>query len=171
MRAGVENEPWGRERALEEWAFGVWFVGVGRIFGGTNIFVTDKGRIPVFRSCECWSFQGLAGTGSGMAVASREAQPIPRYAEGDNRAKPFLRDRDPRFSEAGVSHHVPHFHAYFQGEAAVFSINPVGQMAGVMEHKQRRLVEAWAELHQEELLMDWALLHSGRAANPIEPLR
>jgi hypothetical protein len=34
-----------------------------------------------------------------------------------------------------------------------------------------RLVEAWAELHQDELLTDWNLLHSGRAATPIEPLK
>ncbi|MGA2712706.1 MAG: hypothetical protein ABSG41_06340 [Bryobacteraceae bacterium] len=26
------------------------------------------------------------------------------------------------FSEAGAQHHVTHFHAYFQGEAAVFSV-------------------------------------------------
>ena len=34
-----------------------------------------------------------------------------------------------------------------------------------------RLVEAWAELHQDELLADWDLLHSGHAAAPIEPLK
>lgn len=75
------------------------------------------------------------------------------------------------FSEAGASHHVAHFHAYFQGEAAVFSILPVDLIAGTIPQRQRRLVEAWAELHQNELLADWHLLHSGRAATPIEPLK
>ena len=75
------------------------------------------------------------------------------------------------FSEAGVSHHTPHFHAYFQDEASVFSIRPVDLIAGALPQKQQRLVEAWAELHQDELLADWNLLHSGRAATPIDPLK
>jgi hypothetical protein len=75
------------------------------------------------------------------------------------------------FSEAGASHHTAHFHAYFQDDAAVFSIRPVDLIAGTIPQKQCRLVEAWAELHQDELLADWNLLHSGRAATPIEPLK
>jgi hypothetical protein len=47
----------------------------------------------------------------------------------------------------------------------------VDLMAGSIPQKQRRLVEAWAELHQDELIADWALLHSGRSAAPIEPLK
>ena len=74
------------------------------------------------------------------------------------------------FSETGMAHHVPHFHAYAQDEAAVFSISPVELIAGTLPQKQRRLVEAWAELHQAELIADWQLLHAGRAAVPIEPL-
>jgi hypothetical protein len=35
------------------------------------------------------------------------------------------------FSEAGATHHVPHFHAYFQDQAAVFSISPVELIAGL----------------------------------------
>jgi hypothetical protein len=46
---------------------------------------------------------------------------------------------------------VPHFHAYYQDDAAVFSINPVELMAGSLPRRQRRLVEAWAELHQVDL--------------------
>jgi hypothetical protein len=75
------------------------------------------------------------------------------------------------FSEAGMPHHVAHFHAYFREEAAVFSIRPVDLIAGALPQRQRRLVEAWAELHQDELLADWQLLHSGRSAHPIEPLK
>ena len=75
------------------------------------------------------------------------------------------------FSEAGAQHHIAHFHAYFQNEAAVFSINPVELIAGTFPQKQRRLAEAWAELHQDELQADWNLLHSGRSAAPIEPLK
>ena len=75
------------------------------------------------------------------------------------------------FSEPGIPHHVPHFHAYYQDQAAVFGIDPVDLLAGSIPQKQRRLVEAWAELHQAELITDWALLHAGRRATPIEPLK
>jgi len=33
------------------------------------------------------------------------------------------------------------------------------------------LVEAWAELHEEELLADWNLLQEGRRPAPITPLQ
>jgi hypothetical protein len=39
------------------------------------------------------------------------------------------------FSEAGASHNTAHFHAYFQGEAAVFSIRPVDLIAGTILQK------------------------------------
>ena len=37
--------------------------------------------------------------------------------------------------------------------------------------RQRRLVEAWAELHQEELKAEWSTLQEGRPPQPIEPLK
>ena len=72
--------------------------------------------------------------------------------------------------EAGEPHHLPHFHAYYQDEVAVFSLEPVDLIAGTLSRRQRRLVEAWAELHQDELLADWALLQAGEPPLPIDPL-
>jgi hypothetical protein len=34
------------------------------------------------------------------------------------------------FMEAGLPHHVPHFHAYHGDDAAVFSIDPIELIAG-----------------------------------------
>jgi hypothetical protein len=56
------------------------------------------------------------------------------------------------FSEVGAQHHTPHFHAYYQEEVGIFSIDPVELIAGSLPKRQRRLVEAWAELHQQERL-------------------
>jgi hypothetical protein len=75
------------------------------------------------------------------------------------------------FVEAGVAHHTPHFHAYYQGQAAVFGISPVELIAGELPRTQRRLVEAWAELHQRELKQDWDRLQAGHPAVPIAPLQ
>lgn len=74
------------------------------------------------------------------------------------------------YMEAGGPHHVPHFHAYYQDEAAVIGVDPVDLIAGALPRRQQRLVEAWAELHQEELLADWARLQSGQVLLPIAPL-
>ena len=55
------------------------------------------------------------------------------------------------FAEAGGPHHVPHFHAYYQNEVGIYSLDPIELIAGSLPKRQHRLVEAWAELHQTEL--------------------
>jgi hypothetical protein len=40
-----------------------------------------------------------------------------------------------------------------------------------LPRRQRRLVEAWAELHETELSADWERLQEGRSPAPIEPLK
>jgi len=75
------------------------------------------------------------------------------------------------FVELGGSHHIPHFHAYYQEEVAVFGIDPVELISGGFPKRQQRLVEAWAELHQAELVADWERLQAGRSPLPIEPLK
>jgi hypothetical protein len=75
------------------------------------------------------------------------------------------------FVEPDVPHHRPHFHAYFQGAAAVFAIDVIECIGGSVPRTQLRLVEAWAEIHQTELQRDWELLQSGQPPVKIEPLR
>jgi hypothetical protein len=74
------------------------------------------------------------------------------------------------YMEVGEPHHTPHFHAYHQDDVAVFGLDPIEVIAGSLPRRQCRLVEAWAELHQQELLSDWERLQSGQAPLPIEPL-
>lgn len=75
------------------------------------------------------------------------------------------------FSEVGQPHHRPHFHAYYQEQVAVVGIDPVEIISGSLSRRQQRLVEAWAELHQLELMTDWDRLQEGRVPLPIEPLK
>jgi hypothetical protein len=75
------------------------------------------------------------------------------------------------FAEVGAGHHVPHFHAYYQEEVGIFSVDPVDMIGGSLPRRQRRLVEAWAELHQNELMADWNSLQQGKPPRPIEPLK
>lgn len=74
------------------------------------------------------------------------------------------------YSEVGGPHHQPHFHAYYQESSAVFSLDSVELIAGELPRKQRRLVEAWAELHQAELTDAWQHLQDGQRPEPIPPL-
>ena len=74
------------------------------------------------------------------------------------------------YFESG-SHHAPHFHAHYGDEEAVFGLDRIELLAGQLPRRQARLVEAWAELHQQELLADWGLLQAGAAPLPISPLQ
>ncbi len=75
------------------------------------------------------------------------------------------------YSEIGIPHHAPHFHTYYQDDVAIYTVDPVELVSGSLPRRQRRLVEAWAELHQVELLADWRRLQAGQKPLPIEPLR
>jgi hypothetical protein len=75
------------------------------------------------------------------------------------------------YAELGAPHHQPHFHAYYQDDVAIYSIEPVNLIAGSLPRRQHRLVAAWAELHQAELSSDWKRLQAGQSSMPIEPLR
>jgi Domain of unknown function (DUF4160) len=74
------------------------------------------------------------------------------------------------FAEAGLSHHSPHFHAYYQDDEVVIRLIDAEILAGSMPRKQLRLIQAWAELHQTELQNDWDLLQSGQPAISVKPL-
>jgi hypothetical protein len=75
------------------------------------------------------------------------------------------------YAEPGAPHHRPHFHVYYQNHVAVFSIDPIELMAGDLPLRQRRLVEAWGELHQGELAENWERLRGGQLPYKVAPLR
>lgn len=75
------------------------------------------------------------------------------------------------FVEPTAPHHRPHFHAYYQEDVGIFAIDTIELIGGSLPSRQRRLVEAWAEIHQGELLADWERLQAGQPPYKIEPLR
>ncbi len=74
------------------------------------------------------------------------------------------------YMEIGGPHQAPHFHAYYSDDVAVIGLDPIELLAGALPRRQLRFVEAWAELHHEELIADWQLLQGGQAPRAIEPL-
>ena len=75
------------------------------------------------------------------------------------------------YVEAGGPHHTSHFHAYYQDHVGIYDIQLIERLAGTLPRRQERLVLAWAELHQHELLADWESLQRGRPPIKIEPLK
>ncbi len=53
----------------------------------------------------------------------------------------------------------------------MFTIDPVGMIEGAFPKRQRRLVEALGEIHQEELMVAWYRLQGGQLPDRIEPLQ
>lgn len=72
--------------------------------------------------------------------------------------------------EVNAPHHSPHFHDHYQDDVAIYGVHPVEMMAGSLPRRQRRLVEAWAELHQQELMGNWQRLQTGQSPLPVQPL-
>lgn len=68
-------------------------------------------------------------------------------------------------------HNPPHFHAYYQDYKAIFDIQKCELIEGNLPKKQARLVLAWAELHQDELIANWELTSKGELPFKIEPLK
>lgn len=67
-------------------------------------------------------------------------------------------------------HNMPHIHAEHQGQVAVYSIQDGSVLAGELPPNKHKLVVAWIEIHQEELLADWKLVVAGKKPFPIRGL-
>ena len=67
-------------------------------------------------------------------------------------------------------HSVPQIHARYSGSEASIRIDDGEVLAGELPRKQLRLVQAWIELHRDELMADWDLALAGENPYRIDPL-
>ena len=63
-----------------------------------------------------------------------------------------------------------YIHAKYAEFEASVNIEDGEILAGNLPRKQLRLVQAWIELHRDELMADWELAVSGEAPYKITPL-
>lgn len=68
-------------------------------------------------------------------------------------------------------HHAPHIHVTYQDEEAVISIPDGKVIEGKLKKNKLKLVEAWIEIHQDELMTAWKLAKEGQPISKIDPLR
>jgi hypothetical protein len=67
-------------------------------------------------------------------------------------------------------HNLPHIHADYQGQVAVYSITDGEVLAGALPPNKHKLVVAWIEIHKEDLLADWQLAVDGKTPFKIKGL-
>ena len=68
-------------------------------------------------------------------------------------------------------HNLPHIHVKYQNDEAVFTIPDGNVIEGSIPSNKRKLVEAWIEIHREDLMANWDLAINGQNIFKIEPLR
>ena len=64
-----------------------------------------------------------------------------------------------------------HIHVRYQGSEAVVAIPDGTVLGGNIPAKQLKMVLAWIEIHQEELMVDWDLAVNGDEPFRIAPLQ
>ena len=70
-----------------------------------------------------------------------------------------------------MRHNLPHIHVKYQDEEAVISIIDGQLLEGTLKSNKMKLVQAWIEIHNEELMADWELASSGETIFKIDPLK
>jgi hypothetical protein len=67
-------------------------------------------------------------------------------------------------------HNLPHIHVKYAAHKASISIATGEILAGAFPNKQLKLVQAWIEIHRDELSADWTLAIEGESLFKINPL-
>jgi len=70
-----------------------------------------------------------------------------------------------------AKHHLPHIHVRYNEFKVVLGIPDGDVLEGSLPNRQMKLVQAWVELHQDELMADWTLASQGETPFKIDPLR
>ena len=68
-------------------------------------------------------------------------------------------------------HKMPHIHVRYQDDEVVVSIPEGEVLQGSIPSNKMKLLSAWIEIHQDELMEDWELAVSGHHPRKIDPLR
>jgi len=68
-------------------------------------------------------------------------------------------------------HHAPHIHVQYAEETAVIRIPDGVVLEGEIKSPKLKLIQAWIEIHQDELMADWQISVEGQPVFRIQPLR
>ena len=68
-------------------------------------------------------------------------------------------------------HHLPHIHIEYAEYKAVIEISSGKVLVGDFPNDKMKLVLAWMEIHNDELIADWKLAVEGQTVFKIEALK
>ena len=68
-------------------------------------------------------------------------------------------------------HTLPHIHVKYQDDEVIVSIPDGTVLEGKIPPAKMKLLQAWIELHKDELVADWELAVTGEQPYKIDPLR
>ncbi len=68
-------------------------------------------------------------------------------------------------------HSLPHVHIEYGDDEAVIGIPNGELLEGDLRRAQLRMVQAWIEIHRDELMKNWEKAIKGDAVSRIEPLK
>ncbi|MCD7824057.1 MAG: DUF4160 domain-containing protein [Oscillospiraceae bacterium] len=74
------------------------------------------------------------------------------------------------YNEVGGKHNLPHIHAEYYGEEVVMALDGT-VIEGSLPKNKMKLLEAWVEIHREDLEANWKLLSGGEQHFRIDPLK
>ena len=75
------------------------------------------------------------------------------------------------YYEDNKKHKLPHIHAFYGENEAVFDVKSGKILDGKFPRKERKLVETWILLRQSDLLANWKLAVNKELPYRIEPLK
>ena len=68
-------------------------------------------------------------------------------------------------------HKLPHIHIKYGEIEAVYEIPNGNLLEGSLPGNKEKLVKAWIEIHQDDLMANWKLAVSGNKVFSIDPLK
>ncbi len=74
------------------------------------------------------------------------------------------------YHEVGGKHNLPHIHAEYSGEEVVMAFDGT-VLEGSFPKNKLKLLEAWIEIHRDDLEANWKLLSCGEQHFRIDPLK
>lgn len=69
------------------------------------------------------------------------------------------------------NHQLPHIHVRYAEFNASIDIETGEIIVGDFPRRQLKLVQAWVEIHRDELMANWSLAVEGNSPFKIDPLK
>ena len=68
-------------------------------------------------------------------------------------------------------HKLPHIHVKYGEMEAVYQIPDGAFLEGSLPNNKEKLIQAWIEIHKEDLMANWQLAVTGNSIFKIDPLK